>query len=332
MVKARQKSPSQALVMGVDLGGTKILSAVVNGDGQILGRAKLATPAQEGEKAILEAVAGCVRQAAEAAGIQLSDIAAMGVGSPGPLDSDTGVIFYTPNLNVRDFALGPSLQKIFNCPVLVDNDVRVGGYGEFKMGAGRGLQDVVAIFVGTGIGGCIISRGQLVRGAHKNAGEIGHMIVNEGGPRCRCGARGCLEAMSSRTSMTRDIIKAIKKGRKSSLAKSLKKNGGVLRSGALSKAYAAKDPVATKVVEKAAYFLGIGAANLINIIGPEMIIFGGGVSESLGDSLVNLVRENAKPFAMADPMSRTKIQLATLGDDAGVLGASLLARERFLTA
>ena len=182
------------LVVGVDLGGTKILAGVVGADNRILGRGKRTTPAKDGGPAILAAMIECVDEALPQAGVSREEIAAGGIGSPGPLDVETGVILFSANLNVKNYPIGPELSAALGAPVIVQNDVRVGGYGEFVLGAGRGYRDVIAAFVGTGIGGCIIIDGRIVAGSTANAGEIGHIIVKAGGPKCGCGQRGCMEA------------------------------------------------------------------------------------------------------------------------------------------
>ncbi|HKI19377.1 MAG TPA: ROK family protein, partial [Isosphaeraceae bacterium] len=176
-------------VLGIDLGGTKILAGVVSNDHQILGRAKRTTPAQEGGRAIVEAIVSCAEEALETAGLNRAQIGAVGIGSPGPLDAASGVIFFSANLNVKNFPLGPEVSRFFDRPALVQNDVRVGGYGEFRLGAGRGYRNIIVAFVGTGIGGCVIQGGEIVTGSTGNAGEIGHMILKAGGPPCGCGAR-----------------------------------------------------------------------------------------------------------------------------------------------
>jgi glucokinase len=316
-------------VVGVDLGGTKILAGVVSAENQILGRAKVSSPAQEGAAAILGALVESVDGALAAARLSRGDIAAVGVGSPGPLDVETGTILFSANMNVRDFALGPDLSRAVGCPVLVQNDVRVGGYGEFRLGAGMGFRDLIAAFVGTGIGGCVILRGQIVTGSTGNAGELGHIIIKANGPMCGCGARGCMEALASRTAITRRVNKAIRKGIPSMLHERIARKGR-LKSGDLSDALAAHDRVALKEVRRAARYLGLGLGSLINVFGPEIVIIGGGVTEALGEPYVEMVREAARGQALADPMGKIRIERAALGDDAGILGASLLARERFV--
>jgi glucokinase len=319
-------------VVGIDLGGTKILSAVVGSDHRILGRAKRTSPAKEGGAAILQAMIGCVDEALHASGLSRQDIAGAGIGSPGPLDVKAGVILFSANLNVRNFPIGPELGAALNWPVLVQNDVRVGGYAEFRLGAGRGYRDIIAAFVGTGIGGCVIQGGEIVTGSTGNAGELGHIIVKAGGPRCGCGARGCMEALASKTAIARRVNKAVRKGLPTVLEEKLSRKGGRLKSGDLAEAVTAKDLVALKEVQRAAHFLGIGLGGLVNVFGPEIIIIGGGVAEALGDPYVDLVRTSVRSQALADPEGRIRIERAALGDDAGILGAALLARERFLRA
>jgi glucokinase len=320
----------EPLVVGIDLGGTKILAGVVDGHHRILGRAKRTTPAKEGGPAILAAMIGCVDDALSAAGLSRDDIAAAGIGSPGPLDVNTGVILFSANLNVKNFPLGPETASALGRPVLVRNDVRVGGYAEFRLGAGRNYRDVIAVFVGTGIGGCLINGGEIVAGATGNAGEVGHMIVKAGGPRCGCGARGCLEALASKTAIARRVEKAVRKGLPTLLGEKMIRKGGRLKSNDLAEALTAKDLVALKEVQRAAHYLGIGLGSLINVFGPEIVIIGGGVAGALGDSYVDLVRASARAQAITDPQGRIRIDRAALGDNAGILGAALLAREHLL--
>ena len=317
------------LVVGVDLGGTKILAAVIDANYQILGRAKRPTPAESGGPAILAGVIAAIDQALAEAGRHRAEILAIGIGSPGPLDPVTGVIPFSANLNVRNWPLGPDLSAAMNRPVLLQNDVRIGAYGEYCLGAGRGHRNVLAAFVGTGVGGCLILDGQVVEGATGNAGEIGHIIVKPGGPKCGCGRRGCLEALSSRTAIARRVGKAARKGLNSALASKVDKKSGKLKSGDLAAALAVGDPVAIAEVRRAARFLGLGIGGLINLIGPDVVIIGGGVTEALGEPFVDLVRDSARAQTLVDPDGVIKIKQAELGDDAGVLGAALLALEKY---
>lgn len=317
-------------VLGIDLGGTKILSGVVGSDHRILGRAKRPTPAREGGPAILAAIVACVDEALRNARLGRQDVAGAGIGSPGPLDTHSGVILFSANLNVRNYPIGPELSAVLDRPVLVQNDVRVGGYAEFRLGAGRGYRDIIAAFVGTGIGGCVIQGGEIVTGSTSNAGELGHIIIKAGGPRCGCGARGCMEALASKTAIGRRVQKAVRKGLPTVLGDKMARKGGRLKSGDLAEAVADKDIVALKEVHRAAHYLGLGLGSLINVFGPEIVIIGGGVAGALGQHYIDLVRTAARSQALTDPDGLIHIVPAALGDDAGILGAALLAREKFV--
>jgi glucokinase len=320
------------LVVGIDLGGTKILAAVVAADNTILGRAKAPTPAHAGGRAILQAIVACVDAALAEAGCSRTDIVTAGIGSPGPLDPDTGVILFSGNLNLHDFPLGPYLSEAMGWPVLVQNDVRAGGYAEFRLGAARGCTDVIAAFVGTGIGGCIICGGHVLTGATGNAGEIGHIVVKANGTQCGCGALGCLEAMASRTAIVHRVNKAIRKGTPTILRERMARKGGRLKSGDLAEAVALGDDVAVHAVARAAHYLGLGLGGLINVLGPQIVVIGGGVAEALGDPWIAQVRDAARGQTLVDRDGKIRIEPAALGDDAGIHGAALLARERFVDA
>ncbi|WP_337176651.1 ROK family protein [Paludisphaera sp.] len=312
-------------VVGVDLGGTKIMAGVVAADNRVLGRGKRPTPAKEGGPAILKAMLECVDEALAGAGLTRGDLAAAGIGSPGPLDTGGGVILHSANLNVRNYPIGPELSAALGVPTRVDNDVSVGGYGEFILGAGRGYSDILAAFVGTGIGGCLIMDGKIVKGATNNSGEIGHVVVKVGGPRCGCGANGCMEALASKTAIANRLVKASKK-RGYPLGEKIQRKGR-LKSGDLAQAVRDKDPIAIREVERAAYYLGVGLGGLVNVIGPQVVIIGGGVTEALGQPFVDLIESSARIQIITDPDRVIKFVPAALGDDAGILGASLYARD-----
>jgi glucokinase len=316
-------------VIGIDLGGTKILAGVVDANHHILGRAKLPTPAREGAEAIMRSLLDAVAAATVEAGVSLADVAGIGIGSPGPLDPETGVIHYTANINVHEFPLGPELQRATGRPVLLQNDVRAGGYAEFRLGAGRGYRDILAAFVGTGIGGCIIQGGRVLSGSTGNAGEIGHMILRANGAKCGCGRRGCMESLASKSAITRRVAKAVRRGVVTVLASVVHSKKSKIKSRVLHEAFELRDPVAIREVERAAHYLGLGLGGLVNVFAPEIVIVGGGVAQALGPAYLDLVRKSARSQILADPEGRVKIEAAALGDDAGLLGASLLARERF---
>ncbi len=318
-----------APVVGVDLGGTKILVGVIGADHAILGRAKRSTPASGGAPAILAAIIEAIDEALGEAQLGRDDIAGVGIGAPGPLDPDRGLILFSSNLNVKDWPLGVELADAIGRPCLLRNDVRVGGYGEFRIGAARGYKDVLVAFVGTGIGGCTIIDGKVVEGSTGNAGEIGHIVVKANGPTCGCGRQGCLEALSSRTAITKRIGKAAKRGELTMLAPKVEKKSARLKSGEIAAAMAASDPVVLREVARAAHFLGLALGGLVNLFGPQIIVVGGGVTAALGDPFLDQVRASARRQILVDPDETIPIEPAALGDDAGILGAALLARETF---
>ena len=316
-------------VIGVDMGGTKILSAVIDAEGNILGTAKVSTKAGRGAGAVIDRIADSIRSAIKESGVAAESIQAVGIGAPGPLDPATGVVIFAPNLGWRDVPLKAELEARLGFSTFVDNDVNVGTLGEHVFGAGRGIQNVVGIFVGTGIGGGIILQGELFHGASKTAGEIGHIIVKAGGPRCGCGTRGCLEAIASRTAMTKQFRKAIlKKGKESVLSELTDNNLRAIRSGVLAKAIRLNDPLTLKVFKKVTKYLGIGIGSIVNFLNPEMIVLGGGVVEALDDTFLDAIRAATKKYSLPNTLDGVQIVRAELGDNSGILGAAALARQR----
>ena len=315
-------------VVGVDMGGTKILAAVVDAEGKIISHSKIATHAEKEPDQVIDRIARCIGEAIEQAHLEASQIRAIGIGAPGPLDPEEGIVIFAPNLDWSNVPLKAELESRLGIPTFVDNDVNVGTLGEHVLGAGRGVKNLVGIFVGTGVGGGIILNGKLFHGASKTAGEVGHMIVKADGPRCGCGNLGCLEAVASRTAIAKQLQKAIlKKKKKSILPKLNDGNLDLIRSKALAEAVKRGDKVTTKVMRRAGKYLGIGVASIVNFLNPEMIVLGGGVIEAMGDSFVDQIRRVAGEYALPNTMNGVQIVTAKLGDNAGVIGAAVLARQ-----
>ncbi len=325
----RQGTFIPPLVIGMDLGGTKILAAVVDGEGTIVAEAKLKTKAEQGPDAVIERIAQVARQAAQKAKIDWPEIRGVGIGAPGPMNPETGVVYHPPNLPGWDeIALGPRLSEALGVPVGLENDVNLGTLGEHALGAGQGTKDMVGIFVGTGVGGGLILDGKLRSGFRHAAAEVGHMIVMADGPVCGCGKRGCLEALASRTAIERDIRLGLAAGRESLLAE-LMGDRGRLTSGALAEALQRGDPLVSEVIGRAQWYLGLLTASLVNLIDPEMIVFGGGVVEAVGDGFLDPIRVTARQYYIQQAdADKVRIVPARLGDYAGVLGAAVLARRR----
>lgn len=315
-------------LLGVDLGGTKILAAVVDPNGDVLGEAKQATRSELGIEVVVGRIAATVQEATEVAGIAMDRVAAVGAGAPGPVDADTGTVYSAPNLVGWDVVpLARLLRDRLDLPVYVDNDVNVGTLAEHVLGAGRGTRHMVGIFVGTGVGGGLIIGGKLHRGFRYAAGELGHMVMSPDGPLCGCGRAGCLESYASRTAMEREVWDGLAAGRTSVVPGLMESTGkSRLTSGVIAKALAQNDDLMREVLWQAQRYLGLLAGNIVNLLDPEMIVFGGGVVEALGDTFLDPIRDEARSrYLQQRDADRIRIVPATLGDHAGVLGAAILA-------
>lgn len=314
-------------VVGMDLGGTKILAVVVDAEGRMLAEAKTKTGAEDGPGSVVKRMARTARKAAKLANIDWAAIVSVGVGAPGPMDPKRGVVYNPPNLPGWDkIDLGPRLAQALGVPVYLENDVNLGTLGEHALGAGQDTKDMVGIFVGTGVGGGLILDGHLRSGFRHAAGEIGHMIVLADGPVCGCGKRGCLESVASRTAIERDIRLGIAAGRKCILTKLVHQEGR-LTSGVLARAMRKGDPLVAEVIGRAQWYLGLISASIVNLLDPELIVFGGGIVEAFGKEFLAPIRTTARQYYIQQARAgRVRIISAKLGDHAGVLGAAVHAR------
>lgn len=316
--------------LGIDVGGTKILAAVLDHEQNILGRAKKKTRVEDGTEAVLVRIVDVAEEALAAAGLSIDQMRTVGICVPGPAEPDTGVIIEAPNLGWRNLNIIQFLNETLKRPAYLSNDVTAGTWAEFSMGAGRGSRNCLGVFVGTGIGGGLILNGELYEGSSRQAGEIGHICLNPHGPVCGCGRHGCLEAYASRTAMTRNIRAAIDRGHESTIYNNMDPGERQIRSRQFKEAFTSGDKVVTDVVREAAYFLGIGLGSLANVLNPDCIVLGGGVVEAFGDAYVKQVNSSFKRFAFQSVYDKAKLVQAALGDDAGVVGAALLARKKHL--
>lgn len=316
--------------VGVDLGGTKILAAVVSEKGKILGKAKNRTPAADGPDAVIMRIAETVEQAVSKSDLAMTDIVGVGVGAPGVVDASKGVVRFAPNLSFwSEIPLASRLEAQLKCSVVIGNDVDVATYGEFALGAGAGCSSMVGIFPGTGVGGALILDGKLHMGARGSAAEVGHMVLLSDGPMCSCGRRGCVEALASRTAIERDLRAAMRFNRETVL-RDLVGERQLIRSGTLAKAARAGDFLVLEVLARAGHHLGLLAGSLVNFIDPEVIVFGGGLIEACSEWMMPTIRGTAmQHFINRLDADSVRIEVATLGDQAGVLGTAMLARATF---
>ena len=309
---------------GIDLGGTKIQTAVVNGRWQVLGEARRPTPTSGGPSDVAEQMAEAMQEAAQAANLETSALAAVGVGSPGNVNQRTGSVSQARNLPGWDgtFKLGPWLGKKLGTRVKVGNDVQVATEAEFDLGAGRSYKSLVGVFWGTGVGGGLILDGKpwLGRGG---AGEIGHMVIKKGGAKCPCGRRGCMEAYAGRAAMEAKARAEHEDGRKTDLFKIMKKHGhDRLTSGIWERALNAEDPLATELIDRAVGALGAGIASVINLLDVEAVIIGGGLGTRLGEPYAKRIVKAMHPHLFNDD-NPPAVEVAALGDLGGAIGAAL---------
>ena len=322
-----EPSTKAEYVVGVDLGGTKILAGVFKNSQECIGSAKLSTKSQRGVEPVIERVARCVQDAVDEADLTLKQIAAVGIGAPGAVDFAEGRVIFAPNMEGwKDVPLKKALEKQLGVPVFVENDGNIAALGVHVAELKAKPKHLIGIFVGTGIGGGIIINGELYSGFNHTAGEIGHMVLDISGPKCGCGNKGCFEALASRTAIFQQIKAGVKDGQKTLLTEMLGADLSDLRSGDLRKAIRQGDKYIEKVIEDAAEYTGIAIANLVNILNPEVVVLGGGLITALEDEMMAIILETAKDYVMSGTFEGIDILASKLGDDAGIVGGAVLAR------
>jgi glucokinase len=308
---------------GIDLGGTKIQTVITGEDQAVLGSARRPTPTSGGPPDVAEAMEGALRDAAEAAHVEVEQLAGVGVGSPGTIDN--GVVTSARNLPGWEgsFPLAKTLEEAFGCPVALGNDVQVATNAEFELGAGKPYDSLLGVFWGTGVGGGLVLDGKpwVGRGA---AGEIGHIVVELDGAQCTCGRRGCMEAYAGRSAMEAHAAKLLEKGKETDLFKLMKERERTrLTSGIWARALEREDKLAQHMIERALRALGAGVASACNVLDVECVIVGGGLGVRLGDPYAKRIAEQMQPHLFAD-FRPPDVHVAALGDLGGAIGATLL--------
>lgn len=304
-------------VVGVDLGGTKIYTALVDLEGNIIKEKTVETLAHEGEQAVMGRIVDTINYVID--GTDKDLIKSIGIGSPGPLDVKNGIIIENSNLPFKNFAIVKTIKETYDLPTYLDNDANVATLGEFMFGAGKGTENMVFITASTGIGGGAVLNGKLFRGSTGNALEVGHMTVATEGPRCGCGNLGCAEALGSGTA----IGKRAKEAVLSNVVTSLKNYENVTAKEVFKEA-ANGDRVAKNILNTSLTYLGIAVANTITNFDPEKVVVGGGVVNG-GDIVIDTIRNVVEERCMTAFVENCTIEKAVLGGKAGVLGAAALA-------
>ncbi len=307
--------------IGIDLGGTNIAAAVVDENGVIYGRSKRKTNAPRDYKAIFDDMAECAKDAAKMSGISFDDIESVGIGCPGAVNKEDGIVEFSNNLDFYDVPIVSYMENALNKKIYVENDANAAAWGEFLAGIGKGTDNMIMITLGTGVGSGIVENGRLLRGAYGKGAELGHMVINLNGEKCTCGRKGCFEAYASATALINQTKKAMKANPQSEMwticGKKLANANG-------QTAFKAKDAVAKKVVSEYLGYLAEGIVNIVNSFQPEIVCIGGGISHE-GKKLLTPIEKaiEKKSFARFGK-EQSKVKLATLGNDAGIIGAALL--------
>lgn len=326
------KANFEPLALGVDLGGSKILTAVVNSEGAILSRDYRATPADKGPEVVIREIIKSANQAVKQAGVTFKDLAAIGVGAPGLSNPGTGIVFTSPHLpGWQNVPLRNMVERETGRQTFLINDANAAALGELYFGAGKGACNFIYVTISTGIGGGIIINGELYAGAIGTAGEIGHMTVDDKGPRCNCGNNGCWEMFASGSALAREAQHRIQRGAKTAILDYAGGDAEKITAQVVQAAAEHGDILARELIAMTGYYIGVGLANLINIFNPELIIIGGGLS-NMGDMLLAPAFKVAGNRAYKEPYRVVRFVLAELGGDSGAIGAAAYAFEEMKKA
>lgn len=313
------------LYFGIDLGGTNIQAAIYDADKQeIVVRDGTKTKAKDGADAVLGRIEKVCNKLLDQAGLDAEAICGLGIGAPGAIDFDHGLVLDAPNLGWVDYPLRDKLSKKFPFAVTIDNDVNVGAWGEYKAGAGKGFDEQMSVFIGTGVGAGLVINGKLYHGTGHTAGEIGHTIV---GGRGTLGHR-TVEDLASRTSMVRRLRHMIEYNHPSIVPELVDGDLSKIRSKVIAQAFEANDPLTVEIVADAARYVGMAIANVVTLLSLPCVVVGGGATEALGKPWMKQVRDNFEQHVFPEKLKTIRIVASELEDNAGPIGAALLAAER----
>jgi glucokinase len=312
--------------VGIDLGGTNIAGGIVNDDGEIIKSKSIPTKRERSASEILKDMAFVANSLIEEAGLKEEEVAYIGIGSPGSIDSKNCIIMYANNLNFRRVNVKEEMRKYTKLPIYMDNDANCAGLGEAKFGGAKGTNKSLTITLGTGVGGGVIIDGKIFGGTHNAGAELGHMVIEKDGEQCSCGRKGCFEAYSSATAIARQGREAVAKDVKSRILS--KVNGDITKidAKAIFDAKDEGDETARAVVDNYLEYLAEGVANFISIFEPEVIAIGGGISKQ-GEKLLVPLRKKVYERVYGGVTPPVQLKVAELGNDAGIIGAAMLGIE-----
>ena len=313
------------IFVGIDVGGTNIKIGLFDSKLKVICKTSVTTEADMGPDIVIDKMAQTVEELLAEAGLSLQDIVAVGIGTPGPAKYSEGVIIKSTNMpKFKNVLICNMLNEKLGAPIVFDNDANVACWGEYAVGAGKGVKDMVFFTLGTGIGGGIVGNGELVHGCDENAAELGHMIIYPDGRKCNCGQRGCVEAYASADSTARRATEAIEVGAESSLEKVLDEKGQIT-SKDVYEHLAAGDKLAKEITDGTAKALAITCINMLHTTEPKRIVFAGGMIAA-GDVLLNRIKDFFNEHIWTLKKEAVEICFATLGEDAGIIGAAALAQ------
>lgn len=308
------------LIGALDIGGTKILAGLIDQHGELLARRRVETLATRGAEEVITRAGATLSELLREVGAEKTALRAIGCSVPGPLDSERGVVIFSPNLGWRDVPLVALLHRQFSVPVAIEDDAHCAALGEARMGAARGAQCAVYVTISTGIGSGLVIGGKLYRGAHGVAGEVGHMVLDRDGPACACGNRGCFEALASGSAIAAQAREAVMRGKETLLAQY---DSALLTASEVVRAAAVGDAVAKQIIETAGEYAGLGLAAVACAFDPEVIVVGGGVALA-NDLLLASARQTFAARAIPPLDSLVSIVPAALGEESALWGAALL--------
>ncbi len=312
------------MYIGIDLGGTNIAVGCVDDSGKLLAKSSTSTLPERGYKAIVKDMAGLCGKVAKQAGVQMYDIKAIGLGSPGTIDSENGIVVFAGNLNMEKTPLADELKKYFDIPVHMENDANAAAYGEYAV-CGLDVDNMILITLGTGVGSGIIVNKRIYRGFNNAGGEIGHMTIEMNGIKCTCGKRGCFECYASIIALKRQTKAMMDKYPDSMMIDWVNKKGRITGRTAFECALKG-DIAATKVRNQYIRYIAEGIVNVVNIFQPELVLVGGGISAE-GDVILKPLKEFVYKYDFNKFMPKTDIRTAKLFNDAGIVGAAMAARD-----
>lgn len=315
------------LYVGIDLGGTTIKLALITQEGQIAFKIEKPTNVSAGGESILQQMNEMIAEGLQSLGLKRENLIGIGIGAPAMMEMATGFVYEAVNLGWKNFPLKELLEQITGLPVVADNDANTAALGEMWQGAGQGAQELLCITLGTGVGGGVIVDGQICHGMRGAAGEVGHItVIPEGGYQCNCGKTGCLETVASATGIVKLALEALQENQPSRLAEVVQRNGK-LEARDVASAAEQGDALALAILDKVGFYLGWVLGNYAVTLNPSKIVVGGGVAKA-GDLLLNPIRKYYKKYALPHLTGEIEIVPATLGNDAGVIGAAWLVHSK----